>query len=166
MHSKRFSSKSNSPPLPNFQNINDFPNLVSPPIGAEAGASSCADPHDCARSCLPRCTSYSHSLVPEDNDASETHVRLYFASRSVEVWREYEAYTVVSLMSDVGGLMGLLLGLSIYSMVELGWRAGDRVLSWALGGCNGGGRESGGDDAGDVGLMARGMERRGKAQRW
>ncbi len=37
--------------------------------------------------------------------------------RMAETWLESESYSLVSFFSDVGGSMGLLLGLSIYSLV-------------------------------------------------
>ena len=38
-------------------------------------------------------------------------------SKYGETWLESESYSLASLFSDVGGSMGLLLGLSIYSLV-------------------------------------------------
>jgi len=37
----------------------------------------------------------------------------------IKIWTEYEEYTFDSFLSDVGGLMGLMLGLSIYGMTEM-----------------------------------------------
>ncbi len=36
------------------------------------------------------------------------------------MWTEFEEYSLVSFFSDVGGSMGLLMGLSIFSLVKLG----------------------------------------------
>jgi hypothetical protein len=43
------------------------------------------------------------------------------------VWTEYEAYTVVSLLSEVGGSLGLFLGLSLLSVVEVACKVGEIV---------------------------------------
>ncbi len=45
----------------------------------------------------------------------------------METWTEFEEYPVISLLSDVGGSMGLLLGLSIMSTVEAAVKASEFI---------------------------------------
>ena len=47
---------------------------------------------------------------------------LYFASNYVEQWHEFESYSAFELFSDIGGTMGLLLGLSLITIVEVAGR--------------------------------------------
>ncbi len=41
-----------------------------------------------------------------------------------QVWTEFERYPMLSFVSDLGGLLGLLLGLSLYSILEMGLELG------------------------------------------
>ncbi len=43
---------------------------------------------------------------------------------SFQVWTEFERYPMLSFVSDLGGLLGLLLGLSLYSILEMGLELG------------------------------------------
>ena len=44
---------------------------------------------------------------------------LSFASNYVEDWHEFESYNSFELFSDIGGTMGLLLGMSLLTIVDL-----------------------------------------------
>ena len=45
-------------------------------------------------------------------------VRIYFARNSHQLLSEQEAYDLTSLLSDIGGQVGLWLGISILSLAE------------------------------------------------
>ncbi len=36
----------------------------------------------------------------------------------VQVWTEYERYTITIILSEIGGIVGLFMGLSIYTTVK------------------------------------------------
>jgi len=110
--------------------------LIWPPLSAE-GAHLTAeslfcydeegkvDQDSCKEdTCLPRCEEYSYELTRLTSDEVDAgklngNVKLYFQSNEVETWTEYEEYNFDSFLSDVGGLVGLLMGLSIYGLTEM-----------------------------------------------
>ncbi len=47
-------------------------------------------------------------------------VNVYFESANVETFTTTSAYTAVALLSDIGGQLGLFLGVSVISMLEFG----------------------------------------------
>ena len=60
------------------------------------------------------------SYVDETYDAKRTlHLYMYYVNRSYDEKEQYVIYDINSLIADVGGFMGLLLGFSIQSMVEM-----------------------------------------------
>ena len=89
------------------------PTLTKPPIGTELPSS-----------CLPRCSGYTYRLYHEelsdkDEKVNQFDLYFYFTSSYVEVWHEFESYSAFALFSDVGGTMGLLLGMSLLTIVEM-----------------------------------------------
>ena len=85
--------------------------FITPVIGSEL-------PSDC----LKRCDTYEYNLITEETDESDVDLYgldafIYFASNQVEIWTTSESYSFVSLISNVGGLMGLLLGASVFSLI-------------------------------------------------
>ena len=84
--------------------------LADPPIGGEL-------PSDC----LERCDTYDYILVNEDRDDTDedtdgSDLYFYFASNEVETWRKAESFTGLTLISNIGGVMGLLLGASFLTI--------------------------------------------------
>ena len=57
----------------------------------------------------------NNPYVQED----EGQVVIEFASHLVEVFRDSDAYDAQSFIGEVGGTMGLLLGLSLLSIAEM-----------------------------------------------
>ena len=60
--------------------------------------------------------------TPTQPNASELELRLFFANGRYQVKKEYYKYSFSSLVSDSGGLMGLLLGSSFLSCFDLACR--------------------------------------------
>ncbi len=72
--------------------------------------------------CLKRCESFQYELVADDTkgknaDLFAFDVYIYFASNEVEVWSKAESFNLLTLLSNVGGLMGLLLGASVFTVI-------------------------------------------------
>ncbi len=51
--------------------------------------------------------------------------------REPQVWTEFEMYTVTSLLSEVGGLVGLFLGASVLSLVAMAFEASGAAIQHA-----------------------------------
>ena len=88
--------------------------LGAPPIGVHKEGSDC----------LARCSSYTYQLVDEqvtlyDNKMISSDLYLYFASTTVETWHEYRLTSRLGFLSEVGGVMGLVLGASFCSIAKL-----------------------------------------------
>ncbi len=72
---------------------------------------------------MSRCTSYKYSLRSEPVDRLSSDqvgmydVYLYLLSRQVETRTEYRLMSAAAFLSNVGGAMGLMLGLSCFSLV-------------------------------------------------
>ena len=56
--------------------------------------------------------------ILDGNNPNESYVKLYFKS-SVNVRRNILAYSEVSLFAEVGGYLGLLLGVSLLDITKL-----------------------------------------------
>ena len=93
-----------------------YTDMLAPPIGAgmEEG------------DCLARCESYCYRIIGEDftyyldDDMQRNDFFAYFPSLELEQWTEVDSYTGGSLVSDIGGALGLLLGSSLASLVVNG----------------------------------------------
>ncbi|KAK6061655.1 hypothetical protein COOONC_00674 [Cooperia oncophora] len=46
-------------------------------------------------------------------------LEIYYEQMSYEVLRESESYSIVNLVSDIGGQMGLWLGASVLTAIEI-----------------------------------------------
>ncbi|XP_059096541.1 uncharacterized protein LOC131891059 [Tigriopus californicus] len=82
--------------------------LAKPPIGSELTSGLCQE----------RCSSFSYSLAlknigQRDELMYDFDVHLYFGSNMVELWTRRETITFLSMLSNVGGMLGLLLGASV-----------------------------------------------------
>ncbi len=84
--------------------------LTHPPIGV----------HEDTSSCVARCSSYSYRLVEEemsyDDAMHKADLYLYFASKKVETWTKYRLMSLLGFCSELGGMMGLVLGASLCSI--------------------------------------------------
>ncbi len=90
------------------------PLMAAPPLGVYKSTSPC----------LRRCQLYTYTIVEEfvsayDSDIGESDIYLYFASPVVETWTEFLLISPLDLMSLVGGNVGLLLGMSLLSIILL-----------------------------------------------
>ena len=74
--------------------------------------------------CLPTCSSVEYFIntyqerIP-GNDGNVSSFSIYFADDEFIVFRRSASFGAVSLLSNVGGLLGLFLGISVLSIVEL-----------------------------------------------
>ena len=50
------------------------------------------------------------TAIPAGSDYKYTSIRPSFVSNKIEVLKEVEAYPVLSLLADVGGVLGLFIG--------------------------------------------------------
>ncbi len=92
----------------------DRPLMIAPPIGIYKSTSPC----------VRRCNLYTYTILEEpvsayDTDIGESDIYIYFASPVVETWTEFRLMSMLDLVSGLGGNVGLLLGLSLLSMVFL-----------------------------------------------
>ena len=92
--------------------IRDKPLLTEPPIGVYKETSNC----------MQRCSLYTYSLVEEvaseyDSTMDLHDLYLYFASSTVETWTEYRLNTKLDFLANLGGSLGLILGMSLLSMI-------------------------------------------------
>jgi acid-sensing ion channel 5 len=73
----------------------------------------------------------------DDVSSNAVSINVYFESLNVENVTTTSAYSVIALLSDIGGQLGLFLGVSIISMIEFGvWLLDefrDRCLCCVLG---------------------------------
>ena len=72
--------------------------------------------------CIPTCDSISYRVkffykFASDNDEVEINVRLN--SEDAILFRRYQLFTFTDIVSYVGGLLGLLAGISVLSIVEI-----------------------------------------------
>ena len=92
--------------------------LTAPPIGA----------HPKSPECVRRCESYSYTLAEHggstefDSDLSRADLYLYFSSPEVEAWTEYRLVGGVDLAVGLGGALGLVLGMSLLSLLRMALR--------------------------------------------
>lgn len=84
--------------------------------------------------CLPDCNSVEYTYMRVDfkmtSESSaeyfeingtipiEALVSIYFGSEEYTGFKRYASYGTVSLLSNIGGLLGLFLGISVLSVVE------------------------------------------------
>lgn len=78
--------------------------------------------------CLPECDfiDYNYEIIYErmisdKNDAFQNicySASIYFGSDEFLAYKRYESYGTVGLLSKIGGLLGLFLGLSVMSIIE------------------------------------------------
>lgn len=79
----------------------------------------------CARNCPPACTRVSYDVQTvatetiEDNSSVNLKFRLLDGRNGVLTYHEVEAYTFVSAVSNVGGQLGLWLGFSIVTFLQV-----------------------------------------------
>lgn len=98
-------------PLENFNHNFQTPLMIHPPIGIYRNTANC----------ISRCRSYTYTLNQyhvSDLDDVMHHpdIHLFFSSPTVESYREFRLQSRLDLLSNMGGAMGLILGLSILSV--------------------------------------------------
>jgi acid-sensing ion channel, other len=79
--------------------------------------------------CLPSCNSITYRVLPhfekierpDDNEKMNLHstISIYFDDDEFIVLRRYASFGTVTLLSNIGGLLGLFLGVSVLSTVEV-----------------------------------------------
>ena len=93
----------------------NYLDLLKPPIGGRLNRTKCPQ----------RCERFTYRLEYEvfntesDADMFDNDFFAYFPTAEVELWTETGYYTTSGLMSDVGGVLGLLLGSSVLSVLEI-----------------------------------------------
>lgn len=77
---------------------------------------------------MPECNSIRydyrvvrHSFVPENisEDEYTAAASIYMADDEFSAYRRIESYGTVTLLSNIGGYLGLFLGMSVLSIVEI-----------------------------------------------
>jgi Amiloride-sensitive sodium channel len=77
--------------------------------------------------CLPSCNSIDYNIevryedFRQQNDSAKEHssMTIYFADDEFIVLRRYASYELVNFVSHIGGLLGLFLGVSVLTAVEV-----------------------------------------------
>ncbi len=83
--------------------------------------------------CLHRCDLLTYTLIDEpvtayDKDLQIADLYLYFGSPSLEVWTEYRLVSFLDFLVGLGGTVGLILGMSVLSILLLLIKALDKGL--------------------------------------
>lgn len=61
-----------------------------------------------------------YNTTVEDIITNSLGVNIFYQSQNTEVHKTVDAYSGTALLSDIGGLLGLFLGMSVISMLEFG----------------------------------------------
>ena len=77
--------------------------------------------------CLSECNSIEYDFdafydkTRETNETSQLQAQgsIYFGDDEFVAYRRYESHGRVSLLSNIGGLLGLFLGISLLSIIEI-----------------------------------------------
>lgn len=78
--------------------------------------------------CLPSCNSIDYNFdeysermrgTDENEKVTNSSFSIYFAEDEFLVFKRSPSFGTVSLLSNIGGLLGLFLGMSILSLVEI-----------------------------------------------
>ncbi len=104
----------------------DQPLMTAPALGIYKSSSSC----------VRRCQLYTYTILEEtvsayDIDSVESDIYIYFASPVVETWTEFRLMSMLDLVSGVGGNIGLLLGMSLLSIVLLIWDLWKKIMKYS-----------------------------------
>ncbi|XP_066963473.1 acid-sensing ion channel 3-like [Macrobrachium rosenbergii] len=73
-------------------------------------------------SCLSACNDVTYEAFTDsrvDNTSTTTRVRIFYNDLTYEAVHEDWAYKIISFMCDVGGSLGLLLGASVLTFIEI-----------------------------------------------
>ncbi|XP_065345770.1 acid-sensing ion channel 4-like isoform X2 [Cloeon dipterum] len=83
---------------------------------------------DC--NCLHKCQETTFLSYPESTafEKNRTRIRVFYAELAYEVIQEEYAYTMIALLCDIGGTLGLLMGASVLTVCELLEVAWSRLL--------------------------------------
>jgi acid-sensing ion channel, other len=76
--------------------------------------------------CLPECNSIEYEfevreaklLQENETDQLTASVSVYFGDDEYIAYRRYASYGTVTFLSNIGGLLGLFLGMSMLSIIE------------------------------------------------
>ncbi len=90
------------------------PSFKAPPLGVYIDNDM--------NTCIQRCSKYSYELKEETATESQGldnsyDIYLYFPSPNVQVWTEYRLMSRVDFFAGIGGTLGLVLGMSILSLI-------------------------------------------------
>jgi Amiloride-sensitive sodium channel len=77
--------------------------------------------------CLPSCSSINYNTnvhfekfsAENNNEVEKSSISVYFDDDEFIVMRRYARFGIVTLLSNVGGLLGLFLGASVMSFIEV-----------------------------------------------
>lgn len=61
-----------------------------------------------------------YNKTVEDIFTNYLGLNIYYQSQNTEVEETVNAYSATALLSDIGGLLGLFIGMSVISMLEFG----------------------------------------------
>jgi acid-sensing ion channel, other len=77
--------------------------------------------------CLPSCRSIDYNInvhfekfkTENESDVERASLSVYFADEEFIVMRRYASFGTGTLLSNIGGLLGLFLGASVMSFIEV-----------------------------------------------
>lgn len=78
--------------------------------------------------CLPECNNirYEYNIIKNKFTAEnrskyvyEAAASIYFGDEEFTAYKRFESYSQTQLLSNIGGYLGLFLGISVLSLVEI-----------------------------------------------
>ena len=116
----------------NFANYSAMQRAFTTAAGSQPAMKSCQE--RCPRPCHQRRyrASLKKSYGRNENNLRRFPVRVYYAGEETRLYREQWSYGVSALVGEAGGVVGLMLGLSVLSVFEAAQELSDTLFRRAF----------------------------------